>query len=100
MANRTEFPVPAVILLDLKMPQMDGYEFLVWLRSQGDLKHIPTVVLSNSFYSADVMHAYQLGANAYLVKAGDVTELLTALQQFASFWLHLCALPSANATGA
>src|SRR5256714_10398929 len=67
-ANRAEFPLPNLILLDLKMPRLDGFDFLEWLRQQPQLKAIPVIVLTSSEDIADVNRAYALGANSFLVK--------------------------------
>lgn len=69
-ADRIKYPVPQVILLDLKMPRINGFEFLEWLRREAPPEHrfIPVVVMSSSGLKEDVNRAYSLGANSYLVK--------------------------------
>ena len=69
-ADRANYPIPDVILLDLKMPRIGGFEFLEWLRSKGPNEHriIPVVIMSSSGLKEDVEKAYRLGANSYLVK--------------------------------
>jgi len=69
-ADREAYPVPQVILLDLKMPRINGFEFLEWLRNTAPRQHrfIPVVVMSSSGLKEDVSRAYSLGANSYLVK--------------------------------
>ena len=68
--DRDAYPIPQVILLDLKMPRVNGFEFLAWLRSKGprNCRIIPVVVMSSSGLKEDVERAYTLGANSYLVK--------------------------------
>src|SRR5438105_2858307 len=66
--NRREYPLPELLLLDLKMPRMDGFEVLRWVRSQPDLRLLRVVVLTSSEDVRDVNLAYQLGANSFLVK--------------------------------
>src|SRR5262252_10484098 len=67
-ADRIRFPMPNVILTDLKMPRMDGFEFLRWLRRNPDCSIIPTIVCSSSRLESDLREAYRLGANCYLAK--------------------------------
>src|SRR4030081_1713917 len=67
-ANREEYPLPDLLLLDLKMPQKDGFEVLQWIRDQPGLKSLRVVVLTSSEDLHEVNHAYELGANSFLVK--------------------------------
>jgi two-component system response regulator len=69
-ADRDTHPRPNVILLDLKLPGFDGFDFLEWLRSKpaGDLRLIPVIIMSSSDLQADVKRAYALGANSYICK--------------------------------
>src|SRR5262249_55551540 len=69
--DREQFPFPALILLDLKLPGMDGFEFLTWLRQQPGLNNMRVVVLSSSGNVRDIDRAYKLGANSYLIKPLD-----------------------------
>ena len=75
--DRTEYPLPDVILLDLKMPRLDGFEVLKWLRSQAhdDVGLTPVVVMSGSDSLQDIRRAYKLGANLYLAKPPDPKQL-------------------------
>src|SRR5580700_370314 len=69
-ADRAKFPVPDVVLLDLRMPRVDGYDFLKWLRHKAPekMRLIPVVVISSSTSEADVTRSYELGANSYVIK--------------------------------
>ncbi len=67
-ANREQYPLPALILLDLKLPRRSGIEILQWLKQQPGLKRIPVVVLTSSKEGLDVDRSYDLGVNSYLVK--------------------------------
>src|SRR5205807_2541767 len=69
-SNRVQHPIPAVILLDLNMPIFNGYQLMLWLRTQPELKRVPVVVLTDSKDSASINRAYDAGANSYLVKPG------------------------------
>lgn len=66
--DRKKYPVPQLILLDLKMPRVSGFDVLAWLRSDDKFKQLPVVVLTSSNHDADVKRAYDLGAKSYLVK--------------------------------
>jgi CheY-like chemotaxis protein len=69
--NRTEFPLPTLVLLDLKMPGIDGFEVLAWIRKNPNLRGLRVVVLTSSDDTKDVNRACQLGANSFLVKPLD-----------------------------
>ena len=92
-ADRQRYPLPVLILMDLKMPRMDGFEFLAWLRREPVLRIIPVVVLSSSNLPDDVQRAYDLGANSFVVKAQDNTTLPDTLKTLASYWLEICETP-------
>jgi CheY-like chemotaxis protein len=86
-ADRMIHPLPALLLLDLKMPQMDGFEVLAWLATRTDLKDLPAVVLSSSSSEADIQKACALGARDYLVKPHALPELVKILHHLQSRWL-------------
>lgn len=67
-SDRTKHPIPKLILLDLKMPRVSGFDVLTWLQSEEGFKGVPVVVLTSSNHDADVKRAYDLGAKSYLVK--------------------------------
>jgi CheY-like chemotaxis protein len=87
-ADRKKFPVPDVILLDLKMPRFSGFDFLEWLHSgeAGDLHLIPVVVLSSSELADDVRRAYALGVNSYVVKPGKWDHFRERIKMLAVYW--------------
>lgn len=80
--NGSPNPLPALILVDLKMPICDGFALLAWLRDQPQLQHIPVVVLTSSELEADRRHACQLGARDYLIKPLIPDELVPLVQTF------------------
>ena len=84
---------PAVILLDIKMPRMDGIEVLRNIRSDSALKKIPVVVLTSSREENDLITTYELGVNAYVVKPVDFKQFIEAVKQIGSFWAVLNELP-------
>jgi CheY-like chemotaxis protein len=77
---------PAVILLDLKLPKIDGLEVLKQLRSDEQLKMIPVVVLTSSQEEKDMMRSYTLGVNAYVVKPVDFHDFVNAVKELGVFW--------------
>ena len=87
-ANRGNHPIPATILLDLKMPRKNGYEMLVWRQTDPVAKIIPTIVISTSSRMEDILTAYQLGANAYFTKPFDLRKLISLLTMIETFWEH------------
>jgi CheY-like chemotaxis protein len=87
-ANRDEFPMPAVMLLDLNMPRMNGLEVLARIRRQPGLSRLCVYLLSASSRREDVDRAYALGANGYLVKPGTLDELSHMAKTLAG-WLKL-----------
>jgi CheY-like chemotaxis protein len=86
-ANRAEFPLPAVILLDLKLTGMDGFDVLRWIRQQPGLRAVRIVVLTSSSEIRDVNLAYQLGANSFLVKPVDFEDFVRVAQALQGYWL-------------
>jgi CheY-like chemotaxis protein len=95
-ANRSEYPFPTLVLLDLKMPGMNGFEVLHWIREQPRLKRLPVIVLSGSSHDADLRRAYEEGANSYVTKPTDFNDLLAAIQSLGDFWFRGALLPDAG----
>jgi CheY-like chemotaxis protein len=91
-ADRTKFPFPKAIFTDLKMPVMGGFEVLEWLRKHPECSVVPVIILSASKLDADVKHAYQMGANAYLVKPGSIKDLEQMVKTAFDFW-RWCQVP-------
>jgi CheY-like chemotaxis protein len=77
---------PAVVMLDLKLPKVDGLEVLKQVRSDEHLKMIPVVVLTSSHEETDMMRSYKLGVNAYVVKPVDFHEFVNAVKELGVFW--------------
>jgi CheY-like chemotaxis protein len=92
-ADREKYPLPMMILMDLKMPVMDGFEVLAWLRSKPGIKVIPTIVFSSSDLPKDITRAYELGANSFMTKSVTYDGLLTKLQTLSHYWLEHCKHP-------
>ena len=77
---------PAVILLDLKMPKVDGLEVLKTIKSDANLSSIPVVVLTSSRQESDLVKSYSMGVNAYVVKPVDFQEFIMAVKNLGVFW--------------
>lgn len=85
---------PCMVLLDLKMPRMDGLEFLVIVKKDEKLKRIPVVMLTASREESDLVKGYDLGVNAYVVKPVDFESLIEVVNQINAFWIITNELPS------
>jgi CheY-like chemotaxis protein len=87
-ADRAQFPVPDLLLLDLAMPRMSGLEVLAWLQPRAEFMHLPVIVLSGFCDEGAIHRAYGLGASAFLIKPGEFSELVSAMRHVTDFWLH------------
>lgn len=87
---------PAVILLDLKLPKVDGLEVLRAIRSDANLKLIPVVILTSSREECDMLTSYQLGVNAYVVKPVNFHDFIEAVKQLGMFWAIINETPPCN----
>jgi CheY-like chemotaxis protein len=88
--NRAAYPMPNVLLLDIKLPRRSGFEVLEWVRRQkSNLRRLPVVMLTSSRHSADINRAYDLGANSYLAKPETTSDLEGLASGFESYWLSL-----------
>jgi CheY-like chemotaxis protein len=97
-ADRAQFPLPALFLLDLKMPGTDGFDVLRWIATQPDLKSLRVVVLTSSEAIRAVELAYKLGASSFLVKPMDFCETVDVVRDMARYWLgwNMTSGPSAR----
>ncbi|RJP69045.1 MAG: response regulator [Ignavibacteriales bacterium] len=84
---------PAVVLLDIKMPRMDGIEVLKAIKNDPSLRKLPVVMLTSSREEPDLKKCYELGANAYVVKPVDFKEFIEAVKQVGVFWAVINELP-------
>ena len=87
---------PAVLLLDIKMPRMDGLEVLTELRTSNRFNHLPVVILSSSREESDLARSWDLGVNAYVVKPVDVDQFFEAVRTLGRFWAVLNEPPSGS----
>ncbi|MCC4587944.1 response regulator [Xanthomonas melonis] len=91
-ADREE-GLPAVLLLDIKMPRLDGLEVLKQVRSDEALKRLPVVILSSSREESDLARSWDLGVNAYVVKPVDVDQFFNAVKTLGTFWAVINQAP-------
>jgi len=84
---------PDLVVLDLNLPRKDGRQVLSEVKSDQDLANIPVVIFTTSQADTDVKHSYQLGANCYLRKPGNLTDYVSVVQSMADFWLGFACLP-------
>jgi two-component system response regulator len=88
--------LPQLVLLDLKMPKVDGLEVLKRIRSDNRTKNLPVVILTSSNEDQDIVSSYELGVNSYIVKPVDFDQFSKAVKQLSLYWLLLNALPDNN----
>jgi two-component system, response regulator len=88
-AGRSTFNLPRLILLDLKLPKVDGLEVLQKIKSSPDTQSIPVVVLTSSREERDIVESYRLGVNSYIAKPVDFAQFTEAVRQIGLYWLVL-----------
>lgn len=86
-------PFPDLILLDLNLPRMSGYELLEIIKGDEALRAVPVIILTTSYAERDVLRSYQLQANCYVSKPVDLQAFLDVVQQTGDFWLQIVKLP-------
>jgi CheY-like chemotaxis protein len=91
---------PKVVLLDLKLPKVDGLEVLREIRSNAALRTLPVVILTSSREERDVVESYSLGVNSYIVKPIEFDKFVETVQMLGLYWLLLNEPPAAAASGA
>lgn len=86
-ANREQYPMPCLVLLDLRLPLVPGLSVLEWIREQAPLAALPVVVLSNSNQAGDIERVTRLGANAFVSKPANPINLDETIKQISAQWL-------------
>jgi CheY-like chemotaxis protein len=92
-SDRTQHPLPVLVLLDIKLPRKSGHEVLAWLKQHPSLKRVPVVMLTSSNETADVNRAYDLGANSYLVKPVSFDDLFEMVKTLQPYWMIMNQKP-------
>jgi CheY-like chemotaxis protein len=91
--DSVHYPLPTVVLLDIRLPRKNGLEVLEWLKSHDELALLPVVMFTNSAEEVDIRQAYKLGANSYLKKPYTLAETTTLLQTIGAYWLDYNRCP-------
>ena len=91
--DQVDAPRPAIILLDLNLPRMDGREVLAQIKSDPSLKTIPTIILTTSEANADIVRSYELQANSYLTKPVQLEKFESLVKSINDFWIVKAKLP-------
>lgn len=92
-ADRDTFPLPKLMVMDIKMPRKTGFEVLEWVKQNPVLRRVPVVIVSSSDNPTDINHAYELGANAYMVKPMDYRAVEHLFHSITHYWGLECAKP-------
>ena len=87
-AEREKYPLPSVVLLDLKMPRKSGLEVLAWIRNEQKLRRLIVIIFTSSKHDEDVNKAYDLGANSYLVKPVGFDMLVEVAKLIQQYWME------------
>lgn len=93
-SDRSIYPMPGLILLDLNMPRMDGREALQRIKANASLRRIPVVILTTSQAEEDMLKTYDLGAASYITKPVSFDALVQILQKLGEYWVEVVQLPS------
>lgn len=94
--DETQFPIPSLVLLDLKLPHVMGLEVLQWIRRQPEFRRLIVLILTSSRLEQDIDEAYRIGANGYLVKPSTPEEMIEIVQSIKQFWFEHNQLPTVS----
>jgi CheY-like chemotaxis protein len=92
-SDSQQFPLPSIVLLDLKLPGLDGFDVLRWIRQQPGLKAVRVVMLTSSDRGQEINAAYEAGVNVFLTKPVDLDKLVEILKVFRAHWLEFAQAP-------
>lgn len=93
-ADREKYPLPSLVVLDINMPKMSGFEVLKWIRNSPDHKHICVIMFTSSYFEKDMTRAYELGVNSYVVKPCQTPDLVSIISMFERYWLKAVHAPT------
>jgi CheY-like chemotaxis protein len=96
-ADRSAYPLPKLVVMDIKMPRLSGFEVLEQVKQEGPLRRIPIVIVSSSDRHEDINRAYELGANAYMVKPMNYRSVEHLFEAITHYWGLECAKPDLEA---
>jgi CheY-like chemotaxis protein len=96
-ADRDAHPLPKLIVMDIKMPRMTGFDVLEWIKHDGTLRRIPVIIVSSSDRPEDIDRGYELGANAYMVKPVNFLGVEHLFESITHYWGLECAKPGLEA---
>jgi CheY-like chemotaxis protein len=96
--DRNKFPLPTIMLLDLNMPKMNGFDVLAWARGQPGLKHLAIIILTASMRSEDIERVFDLGVTSYLVKPSNL-QTLTVMMRCLCDWIQINHFPPIHEAG-
>jgi DNA-binding response OmpR family regulator len=95
-ADRKKFPLPVMVLLDLKLPRVLGLDVLKWIRARREFGNIPVIIMTASGERADWERGYRLGANSYMIKPSSIDELMGLAKCLTDYWFKYSTLPRVN----
>lgn len=93
-SDRGKYPLPSVILLDIKMPRLNGFDVLAWMKGNTSHQRTPVIVFSGSDEQKDIERAYELGANVYMTKPMESDDLLRLVSVLKEYWAKYVRLPA------
>ena len=96
-ADRQAHPLPQLLVMDMQMPRLSGFQVLEWIKRDGPFRRIPVVIVSSSDRAEDIDRAYELGANAYMVKPVDYRAVEHLFESITHYWGLECAKPKVEA---
>jgi CheY-like chemotaxis protein len=94
--DRTAYPTPGIILLDLNMPKKDGREALKEIKMHAELRKIPVVILTTSKAEEDIVRTYDLGVNSFITKPVSFEGMINVMKAIGNYWFEIVELPTTN----
>jgi CheY-like chemotaxis protein len=92
-SDRQKFPLPCLVLLDLRLPRLPGQEVLRWVRAQPNLNYLPMIIFSSSNQDVDVRQAYEAGADSYVIKPARPRDLTEIIRRLKFYWIDQAQPP-------